>query len=83
MLALPNFTQPFKIECDASGRRVGGMLIQGGRPITYYNNPLVDSSLSKLVHEKELMTLVLAKEHWRHYIMAGVLWFCLKHLLQK
>lgn len=69
MLALLDFTQPFQIECDASRKGVGAILMQGGRQIAYFSKAVAGSNLSESVYEKELMTLVLAVQHWRHYLM--------------
>ncbi|GJQ99979.1 retrotransposon-related protein [Tanacetum coccineum] len=69
VLALLNFSQPFKIECDASGRGIEAVLMQSQRPITYFGKALSDQNLNKSAYEKEIMTLVLAIQHWRPYLL--------------
>lgn len=69
MLALPDFTQEFVIECDALGRGLGAVLMQLGRPVAFYSKTLSPSNLSKFIYEKELMVVALAIQHWRHYFL--------------
>lgn len=52
ILCLPDFTQTFVIECDASGVGIGAILTQDGHPIAYFSEALKGSALALSTYEK-------------------------------
>ncbi|KAM1902895.1 hypothetical protein ACFX13_040481 [Malus domestica] len=68
VLALPDFTQPFEIECDASGNGIGAVLQQGKRPIAYTSKALGPKNQALSAYERELIAIVHAVKKWQNYL---------------
>jgi hypothetical protein len=46
LLVLPDVTRTFEVECYASGIGIGGVLMQEGKPIAYFNEKLGGAQLN-------------------------------------
>ncbi len=62
---------PIRIETDASGYAIGGILSQLHgelwHPVAYYSRKQIPAETRYDVHDKELLAIMESFKHWRHY----------------
>ena len=73
VLAAPNFSQPFKLEVDASALGAGAVLLQDGadlvsHPVCYFSVKFKRHQLNYSTIEKETLAMLLALQHFEVYV---------------
>ena len=87
-LVLPDFSQPFLVECDALSYGIGAVSMQASRPIAFHSQALKGKSIHLSTYEKELLGLAKAVKKWRPYLLGKPFVIktdhqSLKHLLEQ
>lgn len=68
ILAMPDFTQQFCIETDASNMGVGVVLLQKGHPLAFIGKSLGPKTQGLSTYEKEYKAIVIVVDQWRSYL---------------
>lgn len=71
VLALPDFSQPFILETDASGIGVGAVLGQNGHPNAYFSKKLVPRMQKQSAYIRELLAITEALAKFRYYLLGN------------
>ena len=75
VLRLPDRNRPFVVCTDASKVAVGAVLQQRAtdtaplQPVAFFSHRLSAAQSNYSVREQELLAIILALEHWRHYLI--------------
>lgn len=65
---LLDFSQPFVLETDASGTRVGAVLMQHGHPLAFMSKALSPWLQGLSMYEKEYLAILMVVEQWWCYL---------------
>ena len=66
---MPDFSQPFVVECDTCGVGIGAILSQNDKPVTFFSEALKGSMLALSTYEKEMFAIVKAIRKWHPYLL--------------
>jgi hypothetical protein len=60
VLAMPNFSEPLVLEADASGYGIGAVLMQSGKPISFFSKAIGPKAAALSTYDKEALAIIKA-----------------------
>ncbi|KAF8414344.1 hypothetical protein HHK36_002345 [Tetracentron sinense] len=79
VLALPDFTHTFIVDCDASRTGIRAVLMQDNKLIAFTSKALSRKNLTISTYEKEMLVVVHAVTKWRPYLLGQHFKICTDH----
>jgi hypothetical protein len=76
VLLLPDYGHPFTLYTDASNYATSAILEQDdalsrSHPVAFYSKSLQLAERNYKIHDKELLTIIHALRHFRHYLQGN------------
>ena len=76
VLALPRREGKFRVEVDASGHAIGGVLSQEQegkwKPVTFLSRTISSVERNYKIYDKELLAIVEVLDKWQQYLLDTV-----------
>jgi len=76
VLALPRREGKFRVEVDASGHAIGGVLLQEQegkwKPVAFLSRTMSSAKRNYEIYDKELLAIVEALDKWQQYLLNAV-----------
>lgn len=73
VLALPDFSLSFILETVACAYGIGVVLMQEGRPLSFFSKTIGPKAAAMSTYDEEVMAIIKVLEHWKHYFAASSL----------
>ncbi|GKD33575.1 ty3-gypsy retrotransposon protein [Tanacetum coccineum] len=79
ILGLPSFENMLIVEADASDVGIGAVIMQNGKPLSYFSRRLGPRMRLAATYQKELFAIVEAVYKWRQYFLGHRFTICTDH----